>query len=73
MLTYPDEYSLLWFSSKNVLFESHSKSSTVNWISARRLPHKANIDVPVYTRQDLFNMSDVVIMYAKYRVLPIKI
>ena len=43
---------------------------TVTCTSAKRLPHKANIDASVYTRQDLFKTSNVVRTNAKYRILP---
>ena len=43
---------------------------TVNSTSAERLPQKANIDAPVYTRQGLCNISKVVNINAKNRILP---
>ena len=42
---------------------------TVNFTSAGRLPHKANFDAVVYTRQDLLNMSNV---YSKKLMLHIE-
>ena len=42
----------------------------VNCTTAGRLPHKAEIHAPVYTRKDLFNMSNAVKTDAKYRILP---